>query len=221
MNDDCAMPSSGASTERWLRLEALKPQVRAQVRRLGLSRSEAEDIAAEAVLRAAVKTDLDLDRAHSWLYVVARNLAVDAYRARPNQAVLARLHAQSLTEPDVFERVADADEARVAASFIEALPPRQRRAVQLRANGMSLKEIANVMGVQYGAVESLFSRAKETIVATLAAFVGLMVSLVHGRRSRQVVVAVPALALATWLGGFTLVPHVMEEADRSAPRPLQ
>lgn len=74
--------------ERWMAAHALRSQLERVARRQGLG--EAEEVASEAILRAARHADLDLDRLHSWTTVVARHLAVDVLRQRPSRAVLGR-----------------------------------------------------------------------------------------------------------------------------------
>ena len=75
-------------SERWLAAHAYRDQLLAAGRRAGLSRHEAEDVASEAIMRAAAKEDLDLTRVSRWLKVVAANLGTDVARRRPRAAFL-------------------------------------------------------------------------------------------------------------------------------------
>ena len=54
--------------------------------------------------------------------------------------------------------------ARVVEVALVALPSQQRAAVQLaRFEGLSYTEIADVLGVSVGAVDSLLQRARQTL----------------------------------------------------------
>ncbi len=108
----------------------------------------------------------------SWFYRVVTNLAKDRLRrmrVRKEQSFSAGDEPADMSVPaDSSE--SDEVEARdnALAREISALPDRQRQAVELcYAEGMSNKAAAEMMGVKLKAFESLLSRARSTLRATL------------------------------------------------------
>ena len=89
-------------------------------------RQRAEDIVQETLLRAWMHPDAIADRpARPWLFAVARNLAVDAYRARrarPHEVGEAAL--ELVPAPDEADR---ALESWAVADAVKALRPDHRR----------------------------------------------------------------------------------------------
>lgn len=189
--------------DRWSFLHAMRGQLIAQARASGLTAEEAEDVASEAILRAARQQDLDLERAAGWLRVVARRLAVDVFRQRPSPRLLERLdgHAAHAVHPQ--EAVDDRLEAQWVAGIVRALPARQRFVLEERAAEARFEDIADRLGTPYKTVESLASRGRATVRRALASTLGLTAALATGlRRSARpaagvlVASALPAGAIA-------------------------
>jgi RNA polymerase sigma-70 factor (sigma-E family) len=110
-------------------------------------RGDAEDVAQEALARAAVRWARLEDRPEGWVTRVASNLAIDRYRRRrrPQQPMTGPV---GLVDPHLGER-GDL----VAA--LRRLPRRQRQAVVLRYLGdLSEAQVALEMGCSIGAVKS-------------------------------------------------------------------
>jgi RNA polymerase sigma-70 factor (ECF subfamily) len=117
-------------------------------------RQRAEDIVQETLLRAWLHPDAIVSRpARPWLFAVARNLAVDAHRARqarPHEVGEAAL--QMSAAPDTADR---ALESWAVADALRELRP-DHRAVLLETyyHGRSVAEAAKMLGIPAGTVKS-------------------------------------------------------------------
>lgn len=117
-------------------------------------RQRAEDIVQETLLRAWMHPDAIADRpARPWLFAVARNLAVDAYRARrarPHEVGEAAL--ELVPAPDEADR---ALESWAVADAVKSLRPDHRRVLlETYYRGKSVAEAALALGVPPGTVKS-------------------------------------------------------------------
>src|SRR5580692_952063 len=117
-------------------------------------RQRAEDIVQETLLRAWMHPDAIAERpARPWLFAVARNLAVDSYRARrarPHEVGEAAL--ELIPAPDEAER---ALESWAVADAVKALRPDHRRVLlETYYRGKSVAEAAAALGVPPGTVKS-------------------------------------------------------------------
>jgi len=134
--------------------EHAAPLLRYSMHLTGGDRQRAEDIVQETLLRAWLHPQAIVSRpARPWLFAVARNLAVDAHRARqarPHEVGEGALHMASV--PDTADR---ALESWAVADALRALRP-EHRAVLLETyyRGRSVAEAASVLGVPAGTVKS-------------------------------------------------------------------
>jgi RNA polymerase sigma-70 factor (ECF subfamily) len=148
------------------------PVVHAVARRLLNDPAEAEDVAQETfvkVWRSIGRFDPARGRLEAWAGKIAANACYDRLRKR----------GESLLDEDAPERPDSAPRAdsllaakngaaRVRAA-IEALPPRQRAALELCAlRDHSNIEAADMLGVSIDALESLLARARRTLKMQLA-----------------------------------------------------
>jgi RNA polymerase sigma-70 factor (ECF subfamily) len=132
--------------------------------------ADADDVAQEAFLRIwshAQRWQPGRVRFTTWLFRIARNLAIDRYRKR-----------RETSDDDLAQSVDDAADAgqtidterrrRLMQNAIARLPERQRTALVLcHFDGMSNPEAAAVLGVTVDALESLLSRARRTLKTAL------------------------------------------------------
>ena len=120
----------------------------------GGDRQRAEDLVQETIVRAWRHPEAVADRpARPWLFAVARNLAVDAYRARQSrppevgQAALDTLPAED-----------DADRTLESWAVAEALaslrPDHRKVIVETYYRGCSVAEAAATLGIPAGTVKS-------------------------------------------------------------------
>jgi RNA polymerase sigma-70 factor, ECF subfamily len=125
------------------------------------STGEAEDLVQVAFLRLfdQLRRHVPIENLRSWLYRVVHNLAVDHLRrqGKEESAVTEWLahRSQEITpksaETDLIQR------QRIACS-LEALNLREKRCLMLRAEGLSYKEIGDVLSISAKAVSVYLAR---------------------------------------------------------------
>jgi RNA polymerase sigma-70 factor (ECF subfamily) len=149
----------------------LTPRVLGFAARMLSDRTEAEDVAQEAMLRLwrmAPDWQQGEVRVATWLYRVASNLCLDRLR-RSRPRGLGDVAEPEDTTPGVVARMIEADRVLALDAALAALPDRQRQAVVLRhIEGLSNPEIAAVMDIGVEAVESLVARGKKGLAALLS-----------------------------------------------------
>ncbi len=147
-------PASDEELVRALYTEHAGPLLRYALHLMSGDRQRAEDIVQETLLRAWLHPEAIADRpARPWLFAVARNLAVDAFRARkarPHEVGEGALDL--MPAPDEAER---ALESWAVADAVRSLRP-EHRGVLLETyyRGKSVAEAAAVLGIPAGTVKS-------------------------------------------------------------------
>jgi RNA polymerase sigma-70 factor, ECF subfamily len=147
-------PVSDEALVRALYSEHAGPLLRYALHLTSGDRQRAEDIVQETLLRAWLHPEAISDRpARPWLFAVARNLAVDAYRARrarPHEVGEGAL--ELIAAPDEADR---ALESWAVADALRSLRP-EHRGVLLETyyRGRSVAEAAAVLGIPAGTVKS-------------------------------------------------------------------
>ena len=159
-----------ASAARALTLR-LTPKVFGHAYRVLGDRSEAEDVAQEALIRLwkqASDWRQGEAKVTTWLYRVVANLCTDRLRKGRGVAL------DAIPEPeDDAETPAEAMQQRsrqvALQEALNELPDRQKQAVVLRhIEGLSNPEIAEIMEIGVEAVESLTARGKRALAKLLA-----------------------------------------------------
>jgi RNA polymerase sigma-70 factor (ECF subfamily) len=149
----------------------LTPRVLGFAARMLSDRTEAEDVAQEAMLRLwrmAPDWQQGEARVATWLYRVASNLCLDRLR-RTRPRGLDGVAEPEDEAPGAVARLIEADRVLALDRALAALPDRQRQAVVLRhIEGLSNPEIAAVMDIGVEAVESLVARGKKGLTAVLS-----------------------------------------------------
>jgi RNA polymerase sigma-70 factor, ECF subfamily len=136
------------------------------------NRTDAEDVAQEALLRACrFFRGFQGGDARAWLLRIVRNTCYSwLEKNRPRELMVEfdeELYPQSVATP---ESIAIADEGREHLSrALETLPPRFREVLVLRElEGCSYKEIAAITSIPIGTVMSSLSRARRQLYCALA-----------------------------------------------------
>jgi RNA polymerase sigma-70 factor (ECF subfamily) len=149
-----ATPARDEDLVRALYAEHAAPLLRYALRMTDGDRQRAEDIVQETLLRAWLHPEAIADRpARPWLFAVARNLAVDAHRARKARPHEVGESALTLIPvPDEADRVL---ESWAVADALAALRPDHRRVLlETYYRGRSVAEAAVVLGIPAGTVKS-------------------------------------------------------------------
>jgi RNA polymerase sigma-70 factor (ECF subfamily) len=144
------------------------PRVYRFALRLTQSADSAEDLTQETFLRAW-KHRARLRDARSvlvWLFRIANNVWRDQVRRdRTSRWQELVLNEEPISAEFPVERELESrDELRLALEALDSLPARQREALYLRAcEGLSLEEIADVLGITPDAVKASVSLARKKI----------------------------------------------------------
>lgn len=142
----------------------------ALARRMLKDEAEADDIAQEALLRlwrAGETLDVGPQGVRPWLRRVTSNLCLDRIRATRRTVVTDEV-PEVAEEPTQAAGLEEQDLAKRVGEAMNALPERQRRALTLfHHEGLSQAEVGEILGVSDEAVESLLSRARRALRASL------------------------------------------------------
>jgi RNA polymerase sigma-70 factor (ECF subfamily) len=149
-------------------LVAALPQLWRQAYYLARSRTEADDLVGDVVVRALTKQHLFLPgtNLHSWLYVLLRNRVCDLVRRRAGVSFVSIDDAPE--SPD--ERLADPtlplvlDELRAA---VVRLSPARRAVLLARASGRSNRALERETGLPYGTIASRLWRDRDRLRTAL------------------------------------------------------
>lgn len=136
----------------------------AQLTGLTGSRAEAEDVVQEAFVRAVarVRPLTDLDNPEAWLRTVAVNLARSRWRRAQRLLHL----APRIAGPDRTEDLSSDSVAVLAA--LRSLPEPQRAAIALHhLADLTVREVANLLGVPEGTVKARLSRGRAALAPLL------------------------------------------------------
>ncbi|MGB0268126.1 MAG: RNA polymerase sigma factor [Pseudomonadales bacterium] len=127
-----------------------------------------EDLAQETLLQLwleAGRFDPARGRLSTWLYRIARNRFLDQQRQGWRWLGLESLEGRDGVSDPELEQLSDAREVQQA---LQRLPERQRSALLLSYyEGLSHKEVAQVLGLGLRAAESLIVRARRALGKTL------------------------------------------------------
>lgn len=141
-------------------------------RRLSGDAAEAEDVAQDVFLqiwrRRAAWSD-DGARFTTWLYRAVVNRVID-HRRRPQNDDIDAVEEPAAAGPDAVDRLHRRQVADRLRRAQEKLPPQQRVAITLYYfQGLSAQEVASIMQLSVGAVESLLKRARQNLRQSLKA----------------------------------------------------
>ncbi|MHC4971749.1 MAG: RNA polymerase sigma factor [Planctomycetota bacterium] len=128
-------------------------------------RHEVEDVAQEVFLKVYTRIQAFDERSkfYTWLYRVAANAAKDHVKKRSRRPAVALEEDEVLpaTGDNPVQHAAAAETRRLVREAIAALPLRYREVLTLRElEGLSYNEIAAVLQISIGTVESRLHRAR-------------------------------------------------------------
>jgi RNA polymerase sigma factor (sigma-70 family) len=132
------------------------------------NRPDAEDVTQTTFVNAlrALEQGQSPRKASSWLYSIAHNIVRQRFRQARSRPSEVELHDELPGAAPVTD-----DEAPTLASVVAALgriPPTQREAIVLREfEGRSYAEIAEILGITRGALETLLFRARRSLAEEL------------------------------------------------------
>jgi RNA polymerase sigma-70 factor (ECF subfamily) len=133
----------------------------------------AQDVVQDAVLRALRYFDGFRDGdARAWLLAIVRNCCLTwQHRHRADRLTVSFGHeaAEQLSDPDETDTLAiERSERAVLERAVAALPTEFREVIVLReVQGLSYKEISDVVGVPIGTVMSRLARARKRLASAL------------------------------------------------------
>lgn len=129
----------------------------------GISLHDAEDVLQEAFLALFhhLRRGRPRHNLHGWLFRVTHHLALRR-RMRNSKLVggddtFAEALADSALNPEA--QFLFAERERCLLAVFRALPQRERQCLQLRAEGLTYREIARIVGISLGSVSSSIARA--------------------------------------------------------------
>lgn len=179
---------------------------------------DAEDVVHEAMTRAVESSGIDDDKLAPWLMRVTVRLCADIHRERVReQRRWFRLSAPAeAVSPD--ERICDQAEAAWVAEHLSRLPSRQAAALRLRAEGLTVEQVARRLDLSYRTTESLLARARSTLRAVLVSALGLAIACCRWAADfARLTTAQPALVVAAAVTVAAVFPPVHHAA--APPRP--
>jgi RNA polymerase sigma-70 factor (ECF subfamily) len=111
------------------------------------------------------------DRYRSWVLTIAHHLLIDERRARgrrPAEVPLADDHDRLAAPDDPAEAAELSAGTRAVLAAVAGLPEAQRQVITLRwVGGLSLADVAEILGCRVGAVKALQHRGVEALRARL------------------------------------------------------
>lgn len=133
----------------------------------GSTSSEAEDLIQEAFLRLFrhLGSGQQVDKPHSWLLCVLHNLRIDGIRKRKRELELDRPEFEALVDqlrtddPDAEAQAILREQHARVRKAISKLAPRQYQYLLLRAEGLKLREIAEMFQVTVQTVSESCAKA--------------------------------------------------------------
>ena len=137
------------------------------------SSADAEDVVQDAYVRALAGADrFRGGDQRAWLLSIVRNGCYSSHRRQRVRRATdfdETLHGEDTVTPSPEQRAIDRDTSRRVRLAVERLTPEFREVIVLREfEGLSYKEIADVVEAPVGTVMSRLSRARVQLQAALA-----------------------------------------------------
>jgi RNA polymerase sigma-70 factor (ECF subfamily) len=154
--------------------DALSPKLSQFLRRLGLNKDELDDVIQESFLRLAghLKKGTSGDNLNSWVYRVARNLAMDTHRLNRREHEEVELEFKPGDEP--IDPKANPEwvylqneQFRRLKAAMSQLTTQQYNCILLRSQGLRYREIGELIGISEQRSIHLVKRAMQKMVGGL------------------------------------------------------
>jgi RNA polymerase sigma-70 factor (ECF subfamily) len=144
------------------------------VRSLIGSNAEAEDLAQEAFLRlhTSLQKAQPVGNVRSWIFRVAHNLAIDHLRQTSHlEQAVPEVWQVNEARPDLApnaeQRLLEQEQHERLRRAMMRLSPQERYCLDLRAEGLSYREIAEVLGISISSVNTFLGRGVKKIAGEL------------------------------------------------------
>jgi RNA polymerase sigma-70 factor (ECF subfamily) len=208
----------GGLAERWTAvLEHRDRAVRVARARLS-DPFDVEDCVQEGMARVVAMPNLDLGRVGPLLSTVVANVAADTHRRHvSSRRLVAKVTWTQVPTPPGDEPVCDAAEARWLQAQLNSLGQRDRAVLELRAAGRTVEQTAAALGMTYKAVESAFTRARNSLKGIWRATLAAVALMLRRTWKSQQPAATASVLVAATLGMIAL--HVGHGVDRALPSP--
>jgi len=154
--------------------DALNPKLSQFLRRLGLNKDELDDVIQESFLRLAghLKEGTSDDNLSSWVYRVARNLAMDVHRLnrRDHEEVGLVLETEDepidpKTNPEWV--LLQKERFRHLKAAMSQLTKQQYNCILLRTQGLRYREIGELLGISEQRAIHLVKRGMQRLMGGL------------------------------------------------------
>src|SRR5262245_62022932 len=159
-------------------LETLRERVESLIKQLHLpifryvicktrDSGTAEDIAQESFLRLYrhLLDERPVENPKAWLFAVAHNLSMDSMRGQSQFKTLEEREWEELEDPrsvshdDHEKTVLERERRELLREAVMSLTPLQRECLHLRAEGLRLREIADILRISISTVADATRRA--------------------------------------------------------------
>lgn len=150
--------------------DSLTPKLSQFLRRLGLNKDEMDDVIQESFLRLAghLKNGSGGDNLRSWVYQVARNLAMDVHRSnRRNHEDVELEPSDEPVDPKANPEWAylQKEQFRRVNEAMSLLTAQQYNSILLRTQGLRYREIGAVLGISEQRAIHLVKRGLQKLLA--------------------------------------------------------
>lgn len=153
--------------------ELLRDPIYRHICRLIGKRTEAEDLTQETFLQlyACLQKGQAMGNVRPWLYRVAHNRAIDWLRQQgrlePFSEDTPSFATTIDTTPSAEQRLLAQEQQRRVHTALTHLSPQQRHCLYLRAEGLSYREIADVLSISISSVATFLGRGIKRIAEEL------------------------------------------------------
>lgn len=164
-SERAAAPLSRAEQEVIDLFDALRDSIFRYVLSFGLTSHDAEDIVQESFLSLFRHLQLGRSRQNlrGWLFRVAHNLSLKRraanHKSQPQERHSAQVEEHVDPSPNAEDELVHRERQTLLFSVFRALPEQDRRCLELRAEGLRYRDIAETLGISLGAVSIALTRS--------------------------------------------------------------